>query len=82
MFPLMYGYDVQLHRTTKFSAFSLAVTRLPPGITDIARPVPQDVDKIDSRLAYRLRLIDNAPLLQQMDIKNSKRAQERYKTKL
>lgn len=44
-FPLMYAYNVQVHRTTKLPPSNLEITQLPPGHAAIARPMPPDVSE-------------------------------------
>lgn len=75
VFPLTYGYNVQIYQTKKLLSFSLATTLLPPGPIDITRPISPEVREVDSPLAYRLRFIHRAALLKHMTEKNSKNAQ-------
>lgn len=75
MFFLRCTYTIQVHRTTNLHRLRLENTRLPPRSIAIARPMPWDVDKIDSPLGYRLRLVLRASLLRKIMDTNSKKAQ-------
>lgn len=78
LFPLKYVYNVQVHRTTKMLPISLSISRLPPKPILTARPMPPEVDDIDSPIAYRLCLMHRAVFLKKMTDVDSKKAQARY----
>lgn len=56
-----YAYNGQVRRTATLPQFSLEITRLPPGPTCIARPIPLHASEIGSSLAHQLRLFTEQP---------------------
>lgn len=50
--------NVQVHQITKLPLLSLEITWLLPGPADVACPMPPNVSKNESRLAYRLHFVD------------------------
>lgn len=48
----------------KYPSFTLAITGLAPGSTNIALPAPKDVSKINLPFFYWISLTDQADLLE------------------
>lgn len=79
VFPLMYAYNVQVHRTTIPPPFTLAINRLRQRLTAIARLMPPDVGVLDSILACTLFIIHEDDVLRKMADMNSNQAQARHR---
>lgn len=79
--PLTHTYSVQVQRSMKVSAFSLALTRTVPGPATVSRgrTNPGTGDHITSPMYGRLGLIKRATDLSQEVDKDLRLVQRRYK---
>lgn len=79
VFFLTCDYNVQLLRTKKLPACSLAIILLPRGCIVIATAMTPDVSQIYSTLAYGLYLIHRAALINKSGDSNYRKGKAGYK---